>query len=247
VQPGAPSGPEGVLIGLTRPPSAWMSARTPGGRAKAASRVDSGNRKPAKKKASHHHKLQRAKSKLNLDGLKETTPTTKLADAVVAATAKKDAIKVAIRCRPLIGRDAGQRRSYATEANSLKVAAAADADAGGENDQAWSFDNVFDEATSARDIHDSLTSDVVSSVMDGFHGTIFAYGQTGSGARSLSPVAVVVAVVVFVPDKHACSSLPPSPPPPPLSLCVCVRVRARVCVCMWGGGRQNVHHGGLPC
>jgi centromeric protein E len=90
---------------------------------------------------------------------------------------RTDAIQVGIRCRPLIGRDAGQVRCFDTQSQSLTVNEAANV----HERRPWLFDNVFDESATVHDIHERMTSEVVGSVMDGYHGTIFAYGQTGSG------------------------------------------------------------------
>ena len=81
-----------------------------------------------------------------------------------------------------IGRDAGQARAWETAEKSLRPGEAAPAGKmGGKDKQQWTFDNVFDEQSTVHDIHRDLTTEVIESVMEGYHGTIFAYGQTGSG------------------------------------------------------------------
>ena len=117
---------------------------------------------------------------------------------------RSDCIQVAIRCRPLIGRDAGQTRCFQTSGTMLTANESA-GEAATKDHKVWSFDNVFDEVSTVNDIHGAMTNEVcparcpllaqlmpppcdhwlcvqvVDSVMDGYHGTIFAYGQTGSG------------------------------------------------------------------
>ena len=43
------------------------------------------------------------------------------------------------------------------------------------------FDAVFDEECSQRQLYDVCAAPVVQSVLEGYNGTIFAYGQTGAG------------------------------------------------------------------
>ena len=97
-------------------------------------------------------------------------------DPVCSAAAAKTfgRVQVAIRCRPLIGRDAGQLRCFDTDENTIRSAKA------GSKAETWDFENVFEENSGTQHIHQRLTSTVVRTVLAGFHGTIFAYGQTGA-------------------------------------------------------------------
>ncbi|KAK9383484.1 kinesin motor domain-containing protein, partial [Kockiozyma suomiensis] len=45
----------------------------------------------------------------------------------------------------------------------------------------FTFDHVFKDESASKDVYDSACRRVVSSVLDGYHGTIFAYGMTGTG------------------------------------------------------------------
>eukprot|EP01043_Picozoa_sp_COSAG02_P009234 COSAG02_NODE_311_length_24966_cov_1089.426187_4_plen_264_part_00 len=96
---------------------------------------------------------------------------------------RSETIQVGIRCRPLIGRDAGQVRCFDTAKRSLQANDNAPIKEGkaAKDKLPWVFDNVFDEQSTVHDIHRDLTTEVIDSVMEGYHGTIFAYGQTGSG------------------------------------------------------------------
>lgn len=96
---------------------------------------------------------------------------------------RSETIQVGIRCRPLIGRDAGQVRCFDTAKRSLQANDNAPIKEGkaAKDKLPWVFDNVFDENSTVHDIHRDLTTEVIESVMEGYHGTIFAYGQTGSG------------------------------------------------------------------
>ena len=96
---------------------------------------------------------------------------------------RTDSIQVGIRCRPLIGRDAGEKRCFETAKRSLQANENAPIKDGkaAKDKLPWVFDHVFDEASNVNDIHSNLTTEIIDSVMEGYHGTVFAYGQTGSG------------------------------------------------------------------
>ena len=50
-----------------------------------------------------------------------------------------------------------------------------------ENRNFFTFDKVFGEKSSTKDVYDNAARNIVDSVMTGLNGTIFAYGQTSSG------------------------------------------------------------------
>jgi hypothetical protein len=45
----------------------------------------------------------------------------------------------------------------------------------------FTFDAVYDQESKQKDLYDETFAALVTSVLEGFNGTIFAYGQTGSG------------------------------------------------------------------
>lgn len=45
----------------------------------------------------------------------------------------------------------------------------------------FTYDKVFGEASSTKEVYDSVAKGIVGSACKGLHGTIFAYGQTSSG------------------------------------------------------------------
>lgn len=47
--------------------------------------------------------------------------------------------------------------------------------------QKFTFDRVFDQGSSQREVYELAAKPIIESVLDGFNGTIFAYGQTSSG------------------------------------------------------------------
>jgi kinesin family protein 3/17 len=56
-------------------------------------------------------------------------------------------------------------------------------DAGEEREppKAFTFDHVYDEASTQREVYDEAAFPLVESVLEGYNATIFAYGQTGCG------------------------------------------------------------------
>jgi hypothetical protein len=168
-------------------PRAGSAGKKKGGRKRAISRSDTvmalgGSMDKANAKVSGGVGDESPAAGASAEGLKQPSgealpPGTPQPKAVTKN--RTDAIQVGIRCRPLIGRDAGQVRCFDTQRRSLTVNEAANVRE--KRPVPWLFDNVFDESSTVHDIHERMTNEVVDSVMDGYHGTIFAYGQTGSG------------------------------------------------------------------
>ena len=72
---------------------------------------------------------------------------------------RTDAIQVGIRCRPLIGRDAGQARCFKTQKRSLEADPEVCPGIDPKKALPWVFDNVFDESSTVHDIHSSMTNE----------------------------------------------------------------------------------------
>ena len=45
----------------------------------------------------------------------------------------------------------------------------------------FNYDHVYPEKSTQEEIFEETSKEVVKSVLNGYHGTIFAYGQTGTG------------------------------------------------------------------
>lgn len=82
-------------------------------------------------------------------------------------------IKVSVRVRPLNARekDSGDSSCILVDGPNISI----------NGGLAFCFDHVFDTSSSNEQVYREQGSDVVSSVLAGFNGTIFAYGQTSSG------------------------------------------------------------------
>lgn len=51
----------------------------------------------------------------------------------------------------------------------------------GETGRPFTYDAVYDDSSTQRQVYDEGAFPLVESVMTGYNGTIFAYGQTGCG------------------------------------------------------------------
>lgn len=55
------------------------------------------------------------------------------------------------------------------------------AEEAGHDLHSFTFDRVYGGDTTQSYLYDSLISDSIKSVLNGYNATVFAYGQTGSG------------------------------------------------------------------
>ena len=90
-------------------------------------------------------------------------------------------MKVAVRCRPLNGKEKGDNRATIVEVDNKTGQVTLNNPKGDEPPKTFTFDNAFDWNVTQRDVYDVVARPIVNSVMDGYNGTIFAYGQTGTG------------------------------------------------------------------
>ncbi|XP_060082065.1 centromere-associated protein E-like [Ylistrum balloti] len=87
-----------------------------------------------------------------------------------------DNIKVAIRVRPLIGREGGMVNHWTVHEDTIKPTEAV-----GKLGTPYTFDRIFDELMTTYDIFEEVCKPIVEGAVQGFNGTIFAYGQSSSG------------------------------------------------------------------
>ena len=89
----------------------------------------------------------------------------------------KESIKVVFRVRPLNSKEQQQGRQIATIAHEKEGVIEIQGDA----TKRFTFDAVFSDQSTQRQIYDVCAAPVVQSVLEGYNGTVFAYGQTGAG------------------------------------------------------------------
>jgi hypothetical protein len=94
-----------------------------------------------------------------------------------------ECVRVVVRCRPLFGKEIndGRQKIVTMDINTGAVALQNPKADAGEPPKSFTFDNVFDERCTQREIYEKAARPIVASVMEGYNGTIFAYGQTGTG------------------------------------------------------------------
>eukprot|EP00760_Papus_ankaliazontas_P038425 PhM_4_TR9130/c0_g1_i1/m.7566/K10394/KIF3A; kinesin family member 3A len=89
-------------------------------------------------------------------------------------------VQVVVRLRPLSEKErkAGHEQATAADlsSNSISVTVPDTGDS-----KTWTFDQVFTDVFTQRDIYLQVAHPVVESVINGYNATIFAYGQSGTG------------------------------------------------------------------
>lgn len=107
-----------------------------------------------------------------------------------------DLIKVCVRIRPMSReeRESGDTIVWKWDGNTIAPINIAPIKKGATNsfstiqaeyflaqNSQYSFDHIFDPDVTTPHIFDTAVQDIVSSTMNGFHGSVFSYGQTASG------------------------------------------------------------------
>mmetsp|Transcript_31284 Transcript_31284/g.61977 ORF Transcript_31284/g.61977 Transcript_31284/m.61977 type:complete len:115 (-) Transcript_31284:401-745(-) len=94
-----------------------------------------------------------------------------------------EAIKVIVRIRPPSSKEVKDGRRIITSANSTlgRIEANNPTADKSEPPKSFTFDAVFEQTCTQKEVYDIVAVPVVQSVLDGYNGTIFAYGQTGAG------------------------------------------------------------------
>ncbi|TFJ85980.1 hypothetical protein NSK_002800 [Nannochloropsis salina CCMP1776] len=110
-----------------------------------------------------------------------------MSSAAPSAAGNEEGICVAIRARPMSSREKiqGQRALWrCLPAHDSITLTGPDGNPLPDRSPGLSFftyDKVFSENSSTSDVYHAIGRPIVSSVLQGFNGTIFAYGQTSSG------------------------------------------------------------------
>ncbi|KAJ3304161.1 Kinesin-like protein kif3b [Kappamyces sp. JEL0829] len=93
----------------------------------------------------------------------------------------KESVRVVLRCRPF-----SEKEKAAGHSNVVKIEPKAGTVSILDPKQVdppktFTFDNVFDSNCTQTEVYSTTARDIVSSVLNGYNGTVFAYGQTGTG------------------------------------------------------------------
>lgn len=76
-----------------------------------------------------------------------------------------------------------------------------------DSDRAWRFDHVWPGDASNGNVYDDVAAGIVSTVVEGYNGTLFAYGQTSSvWPLQTVPVSGVRCLVIVPVHRVYCGS-----------------------------------------
>ena len=95
---------------------------------------------------------------------------------------KSENVRVVVRVRDLLPKEIseGEIKSVQVNVDAAQVSVRGGDDS--DNDQhRWTFDAVYDNRASQKELFQTEVQPLVDSVFDGFNATVFAYGQSGSG------------------------------------------------------------------
>ncbi|XP_029048599.1 kinesin-like protein KIF3B [Osmia bicornis bicornis] len=109
---------------------------------------------------------------------KKSMKTCSLTDVVTQC------VQVVVRCRPMDEKEVSRGYTRVVDVfpsrGVVEIRHPRD-DPSSDNVKVFTFDAVYDWNSSQQDLYEETVRPLVSSVLDGFNGTIFAYGQTGTG------------------------------------------------------------------
>lgn len=96
---------------------------------------------------------------------------------------KAEAVKVAVRCRPLNSKEREKNEpecvTVDNQTNMIMVKDPSEPESA--KPKCFTFDFAYGKNSTQKQVYDQCASGIVASVLEGYNGTIFAYGQTGTG------------------------------------------------------------------
>ncbi|XP_034947079.1 kinesin-like protein KIF3B [Chelonus insularis] len=118
------------------------------------------------------------------DNIKLSKSNRKSAKAMTNSDVGTQCVQVVVRCRPMDVKETSRGCSRVVDVSPARGVVEIRnprEDPSKDNVKTFTFDAVYDWHSSQQDIYEETVRPLVSSVLDGFNGTIFAYGQTGTG------------------------------------------------------------------
>ena len=92
-----------------------------------------------------------------------------------------ETVKVCIRVRPMNSKEKNEGQDEIVSANESRNELMMQHIDGGNKPLQFTFDYVFGQQCTQKQVYDACSRSVINSLLAGFNCTIFAYGQTGSG------------------------------------------------------------------
>ena len=101
---------------------------------------------------------------------------------LVDTSNKGECVKVMVRCRPFNSKEKGNgSKNCVVVDKGINQIVLSTPELADDNGRGFTYDAVYGENSTQREVYDEGAFHLVESVMQGYNGTIFAYGQTGSG------------------------------------------------------------------
>lgn len=94
---------------------------------------------------------------------------------------KNEAVKVAIRCRPMNDKEMAQGHTKVVNVNHQRGEIMVQKPFGSEEPKQFTFDMAYGDNALQGNIYTETSAPIIANVLEGYNGTIFAYGQTGTG------------------------------------------------------------------
>ncbi|XP_051170782.1 kinesin-like protein KIF3B isoform X2 [Leptopilina boulardi] len=104
--------------------------------------------------------------------------------SLISSDGGTQCVQVVVRCRPMDEKESNRGFSRVVDvvpSRGVVEIRNPREDPSRDNVKVFTFDAVYDGQSSQQDLYEETVRPLVSSVLDGFNGTIFAYGQTGTG------------------------------------------------------------------
>ena len=108
----------------------------------------------------------------------------KVSRSIISSDGGTQCVQVVVRCRPMDEKETTRGFSRVVEAipsRGVVEIRNPREDPSRDNVKIFTFDAVYDWHSNQQELYEETVRPLVSSVLDGFNGTIFAYGQTGTG------------------------------------------------------------------
>jgi hypothetical protein len=90
---------------------------------------------------------------------------------------------VAVRCRPMNGKERGAEFKEIVQVDQSlnQMSVFNPKDPPGSKPKLYTFDYAYGSQSTQKQVYEQCASQIITSVLEGYNGTIFAYGQTGTG------------------------------------------------------------------
>ena len=110
-----------------------------------------------------------------------STPSHAISLTKPSKQSEKESVRVVLRCRPFSEKEKIAGHSNVVQIDPKHGTVVIMHPSNSDPPKTFTFDNVFDWNCTQTEVYSATARDIVSSVLNGYNGTVFAYGQTGTG------------------------------------------------------------------